>query len=88
MASLTPTSPSMHLLNSGGHKFLVDSHYSYIRSIGSGAYGVVISALDSRTGSKLAIKKVPNAFADEIDGKRILREIKVSAARTLIDSDN
>ena len=50
---------------------------SFIRSIGSGAYGVVISAQDARDSSKVAVKKIPNAFQDEIDAKRILREIKV-----------
>jgi len=39
---------------------------------------VVISAQDTRKeGSKVAIKKVPKAFQDEIDAKRILREIKL-----------
>jgi mitogen-activated protein kinase 1/3 len=67
----------MHILKSSGQTFHVDSHYTYIRSIGSGAYGVVISSLDTRSGTKCAIKKIPNAFNDEIDAKRILREIKI-----------
>ncbi len=48
-----------------------------IRTIGSGAYGVVISAKDFGTGSDVAIKMVPKAFHDEVDAKRILREIKL-----------
>mmetsp|Transcript_20324 Transcript_20324/g.39902 ORF Transcript_20324/g.39902 Transcript_20324/m.39902 type:complete len:350 (-) Transcript_20324:430-1479(-) len=35
------------------------------------------SALDRATGEKVAIKKVPRAFDDLIDAKRILREIKL-----------
>ena len=50
-----------------------------IRVIGSGAYGVVISAKDAKSPSEqaCAIKMVPKAFSDEIDAKRILREIKL-----------
>lgn len=35
------------------------------------------SALNSEDGSKVAIKKVPKVFQDLVDGKRILREIKL-----------
>ncbi len=35
------------------------------------------SFLDRKTNTKIAIKKVPNAFDDLIDAKRILREIKL-----------
>lgn len=41
--------------------------------MGGGAYGVVCSALDTETGEKVAIKKIPNAFDDLIDAKRIYR---------------
>ena len=51
--------------------------YSLIRVIGTGAYGVVISALDKETGQKVAIKKISRAFEDPVDAKRILREIKL-----------
>lgn len=40
-------------------------------------YGLVVSAEDSETGQKVAIKKVPKAFEDCVDAKRILREIKL-----------
>lgn len=61
----------------GKHSFTVDSRYSMIRTIGSGAYGVVISAKDAKSNANVAIKMVPKAFSDEIDAKRILREIKL-----------
>jgi mitogen-activated protein kinase 1/3 len=74
-----------HSFPAGKHTFTVDKRYAMIRTIGSGAYGVVISATDSkapRSDNKdkrttVAIKMVPKAFSDEIDAKRILREIKL-----------
>jgi mitogen-activated protein kinase 1/3 len=66
-----------HTFPAGKHTFTVDRRYSMIRTIGSGAYGVVISANDSKTDTNVAIKMVPKAFSDEIDAKRILREIKL-----------
>jgi mitogen-activated protein kinase 1/3 len=38
---------------------------------------VVCSCFDKKTNTKVAIKKVPNAFDDLVDAKRILREIKL-----------
>lgn len=61
----------------GKHTFTVDQRYTMIRTIGSGAYGVVISACDAKSDENVAIKMVPKAFSDEIDAKRILREIKL-----------
>lgn len=45
--------------------------------MGAGAYGVVCSGSDTEKNTKVAIKKVTNAFEDLIDAKRILREIKM-----------
>jgi Protein kinase domain len=66
-----------HTFPAGKHTFTVDRRYTMLRTIGSGAYGVVISALDGKTNGNVAIKMVPKAFSDEIDAKRILREIKL-----------
>ncbi|CAD8063842.1 unnamed protein product [Paramecium sonneborni] len=66
-----------HSFQCGGQSFVVDQKYEYIKQIGHGAYGVVCSAQNKRTGQKVAIKKVANAFDDLIDGKRIVREIKL-----------
>ena len=41
-----------------GTEFVVDAKYEIIKQIGSGAYGVVVSAVDRRTNKKYAIKKV------------------------------
>lgn len=72
-----PADSRFHVLVAQGAKFVVDRHYELIKSIGHGAYGVVISARDTRTGTKVAIKKVPHAFDDIVDARRILREIKL-----------
>ena len=57
---------------------LQDKKYTLIKPIGHGAYGVVISAQNTEEdGEKVAIKKIPHAFDDIIDAKRILREIKL-----------
>lgn len=66
-----------HSFPAGKHTFTVDQRYSMIRVVGSGAYGVVISSKDSKKANNVAIKMVPKAFNDEIDAKRILREIKL-----------
>lgn len=60
-----------------GTTFIVEEKLEYIKQIGHGAYGVVCSAYDHSTKTKVAIKKVPKAFEDLIDAKRIVREIKL-----------
>lgn len=57
--------------------FVIDKKYEFIKLIGGGAYGVVISAKNKITGEEVAIKKITNAFVDLVDAKRILREIKL-----------
>ena len=70
-------STSKITFEAAGSTFTVDDNYQYIKHIGHGAYGVVVSALDRKTNMKVAIKKVAKAFEDLIDAKRILREIKL-----------
>jgi len=57
--------------------FSVPSHLELVKAVGSGAYGCVASFKNSRSQEKVAVKKVSNAFHDLIDGKRILREVKL-----------
>lgn len=66
-----------HTFKAGNQNFTIDKRYGFIRTVGSGAYGVVISAKDYNGEKNVAIKMVPRAFHDEIDAKRILREIKL-----------
>lgn len=68
----------------GGTVFVVDDRYEFIKQIGHGAYGVVCSAYDKKTGRKVAIKKVTNAFQDLVDAKRILREVRLLSTSYLI----
>ena len=77
--SLITTDPTYeyHTFKAGNQKFTVDRRYNMTRTVGSGAYGVVIAAKDHQSNSNVAIKMVPRAFHDEIDAKRILREIKL-----------
>lgn len=66
-----------HSFTASGTTFTVPKRYEYIKVIGQGAYGVVCAANDRIRNRKVAIKKVPNAFADLIDAKRIVREIQI-----------
>eukprot|EP01062_Namystynia_karyoxenos_P018335 TRINITY_DN16825_c0_g2_i1.p1 TRINITY_DN16825_c0_g2~~TRINITY_DN16825_c0_g2_i1.p1 ORF type:complete len:394 (+),score=146.77 TRINITY_DN16825_c0_g2_i1:77-1183(+) len=63
-------------LISGG-RFVVDNKYELSRIVGCGAYGVVCSGCDTESGEQVAIKKIPRVFDDLVDGKRILREVKL-----------
>jgi len=47
----------------GGTPFVIDEKYEVIKQIGSGAYGVVASALDREKNKKVAIKKVFHLIA-------------------------
>ncbi|KAH9113819.1 hypothetical protein LEN26_007244 [Aphanomyces euteiches] len=69
--------PGTHSFVVSGTTFQVDTKYKFIKPIGHGAYGVVISSQSTETGDKVAIKKVSKAFEDLVDAKRILREIKL-----------
>lgn len=69
----------------GKSTFRIPVYMELIKKVGSGAYGCVASFKDKRTGEKLAVKKITNAFDDLVDGKRILREVKL--LRTF-DHDN
>ena len=58
-------------------RFEVDSRYSPLESIGTGAYGVVCAAKDNRTGRRVAIKKIPKVFEVLTIAKRTYRELKI-----------
>lgn len=61
----------------GGTPFCVDARYSYLKTLGFGAYGIVCSANDSKSGKRMAVKKVSGVFNDLTDAKRIIREIRL-----------
>ncbi|KAK1327649.1 hypothetical protein QTO34_012938 [Cnephaeus nilssonii] len=51
--------------------------YQDLQPVGSGAYGAVCSAVDSRTGAKVAIKKLYRPFQSELYAKRAYRELRL-----------
>jgi serine/threonine protein kinase len=57
--------------------FEIDTKYIPIKPIGKGAYGIVCSAKNAETNEKVAIKKIINAFENQTDAMRTLREIKL-----------
>lgn len=63
-----------------GERFEVPQRYRLLRVLGKGAYGIVCSALDMRTGIKCAIKKCKNLFVDPTDldpAAFAIREVEV-----------
>ncbi|XP_071486799.1 uncharacterized protein [Diadema antillarum] len=54
-----------------------NSNYKPLEKIGTGAYGVVCSAVSKKNGEKVAIKKIPNAFDELTTAKRTFRELKI-----------
>ena len=53
----------------------VGPNYIVEKIVGIGSYGSVCRAISKLTGNKVAIKRMANIFEDEVDCKRILREI-------------
>ncbi|GAU16282.1 hypothetical protein TSUD_299140 [Trifolium subterraneum] len=53
------------------------NRYQVQEVVGKGSYGVVVSAVDTITGEKVAIKKINDVFEHVSDATRILREIKL-----------
>ena len=60
-----------------GSSFQIDQRYDILDTVGSGAYGVVVSARDTETGEMVAIKKIEKAFEHPTFTKRTLRELKI-----------
>jgi len=53
----------------------VGDDYECVKLLGQGSYGAVCSAIHKPTNKKVAIKRMDGVFEDEVDCKRILREI-------------
>lgn len=84
-SELTPSSPlndsdqvmQRHSFTALNSTFIVDSEYQFVKELGQGAYGCVVSAKHRRTGEGCAIKKITNINTKRILTKRCLREIKL-----------
>ncbi|KAE8911902.1 hypothetical protein PF005_g1195 [Phytophthora fragariae] len=55
----------------------VGTRYTLVRLLGKGSYGQVAEAFDTERQKKVAIKKIINVFDQEIDCKRLYREIYI-----------
>ncbi|KAI0270973.1 kinase-like domain-containing protein, partial [Russula aff. rugulosa BPL654] len=64
-----------HSLKSFDQTFHLEKRWKLVREMGSGAYGVVISAADEISGETVAIKMVTRVFAKATLAKRALREL-------------
>ncbi|KAF9245243.1 Pkinase-domain-containing protein [Melanogaster broomeanus] len=62
-------------MSSFGKVFHVEKRWKLVRELGSGAYGVVVSAADEISGETVAIKLVTRVFEKVQLAKRVLREI-------------
>jgi len=60
-----------------GVTFDIDARYRISGKRGQGAFGTVCEALDTRSGERVAIKRIANAFDDVVMCKRTLREIRM-----------
>jgi len=71
------TSHGTKCYNVCGMRFETTPNYAVRKAVGQGAYGLVTSGRNVDTNKLVAIKKIPKAFEDTIDCKRLLREIKI-----------
>jgi mitogen-activated protein kinase 1/3 len=51
--------------------------YQFVKVLGRGAYGLVVSAVEKATSHPVAIKRVERVFQSSLDAKRILREVRL-----------
>ncbi|KAM8886597.1 mitogen-activated protein kinase 4 isoform 2-T8 [Spinachia spinachia] len=58
------------------HGFDLGGHFVDLRPLGAGVTGVVLSAVDRRSGQRVAIKKL--AMRDAVTVKHALREVKIT----------
>ncbi|CAM9812898.1 unnamed protein product [Ascophyllum nodosum] len=57
--------------------FRVDPRYSGLKAVGKGSFGIVCSALDSKQGKRVAIKKIHPMASHVVDAKHVLREVRL-----------
>lgn len=72
-----PCSLHSRPLSIRGSTFQLDCRYEVLDVMGSGAYGVVVSARDTKSNQLVAIKKIEKAFEHSTFAKRTLRELKI-----------
>lgn len=72
--SVDPQNPNIEIVR--GQPFEVGPRYNSLKYIGEGAYGMVVSAFDTLTNTRVAIKKI-SPFEHQTYCQRTLREIKI-----------
>ncbi|XP_059189311.1 STKc_p38 domain-containing protein [Centropristis striata] len=72
-----PVTAGFHRLEVQKTTWEIPERYTSLRSIGSGAYGTVCSAIDQKTKEKVAIKKLYRPFQSLIHAKRAYRELRL-----------
>lgn len=77
--SLTKNDGNIRSYFLGGENFELDERFEALEILGSGAYGVVVSAIDHHSINQniVAIKKCKSIFQNRTLAKRTLREIKL-----------
>ncbi|XP_043797205.1 mitogen-activated protein kinase p38b-like isoform X3 [Apis laboriosa] len=69
--------PQFHKVEINRTEWEVPERYQMLTPVGSGAYGQVCSALDTKTGQKVAIKKLARPFQSAVHAKRTYRELRM-----------
>ena len=67
--------------------FTVDAHFTQLKRLGEGGYGLICSAIDSRSGSSVAIKRV-RPTGDHLQLRCCLRELAVLSHFGIHKHDN
>ncbi len=57
--------------------FTLDNHFTDLKLLGKGSYGVVVSAISEKSQKKVAIKKITPVAKHIMDAKHVLREIRL-----------
>ncbi|XP_069792808.1 mitogen-activated protein kinase 14A isoform X2 [Narcine bancroftii] len=73
----TPARKGFHRQDVNKTVWEVPVRYAALSPIGSGAYGSVCSAVDQRTGEKVAVKKLHRPFQSLNHAKRAFRELRL-----------
>lgn len=60
LLATTTTMAQRHSFTALNSVFVVDSEYQFVKELGQGAYGCVVSARHRRSGEGCAIKKITN----------------------------
>ncbi|RXM36813.1 Mitogen-activated protein kinase 9 [Acipenser ruthenus] len=72
---MSDSDSQFHSVQVGDSTFTVLKRYQQLRAIGSGAQGIVCSALDTVLGLPVAVKKLSRPFQNQTHAKRAYREL-------------